>query len=79
MTLPKKVSRDIEVNGKTYRWMVKRVGEKLDGTARLTVENSETGEIKQRMFRGMGLRGMEAHDSPRIGPGEVKEFIHERF
>lgn len=79
MTLPKKASRNIEVEGKTYRWMVKRVGEKKDGTARLTVEDPETGEVKQRVFRGFGLRGVEAHDPPRITPGDVKQFIHERF
>ena len=79
MTLPKKASRAIEVDGKTFRWMVKRVGEKKEGTARLTVENPETGEIKQRMFRGLGVRGVEAHDPPRVTPAEVKEFIIERF
>jgi hypothetical protein len=79
MTLPKKASRDIEVNGKTYRWMAKRVGEKQYGTTRLTVENLETGEIQQRLFRGFGLRGVEEYDPPRITPADVKQFILERF
>jgi hypothetical protein len=79
MTLPKKASRDIEVNGKTYRWMVKRVGPVKEGTARLTVEDPATGEVKQRMFRGSGWEGMEVHDPPRVTPGEVKGFILERF
>ena len=74
MTLPRKASRDIEIDGKIYRWMVKRIGERKDGTARLTVENPDTGEIKQQMFRGM-----EEHDPPRITPIDVKEFIYERF
>lgn len=79
MALPKKPSRNIEVNGRTYRWMAKRVGPVKDGLARLTVEDPETGEIKQRAFRGFGLEGMEVHDPPRITPADVKEFIIERF
>lgn len=73
MTLPKKASRAIEVNGKTFRWMVKKVDD--DGQARLTVEDSETGEIRQRMYRGWAMGdGPEA-----VTPGDVKQFIIERF
>jgi len=77
MTLPKKASRPIKVKGKTFRWMVKRYGPEADGTARLTVEHPDTGEIKQRTFRGLGVRGEERHEPPAVTPGDVKGFIHE--
>lgn len=79
MTLPKKPSRDIEVEGHTYRWMVKSFGPRADGTVRLTVEDPATGEVQQRVFRGFGIPGVEAHDPPTVTPGDVKQFIHERF
>lgn len=79
MTLPKKPSRDIEVEGKTFRWMVKRVGPRTNGTVRLTVENPDTGEVKQRLFRGYGIPGEEAFEPPSVGPADVKQFIYEGF
>ena len=79
MTLPKKASRPIEVEGKTYRWMVRRTGPVKDGTARLTVEDPETGEVRQRVFRGWGVPGEECFEPPRVTPHDVKQFIYERF
>jgi len=47
--------------------------------ARLTVENPETGETKQRYFRGWApdQEDDEPADPPAVTPGDVKGFIIE--
>jgi len=71
MTLPKKSSRGIEVDGRLYRWMVRKAG--LD-SVRLTVEDQETGEMRQRFFH----EGWEG-DPPAVRPGKVRDFILSEF
>ena len=93
MTLPRKASRSIEVNGRPYRWMVRRTkatmaSETNDGQPklRLTVESEETGELQQRDFpdHHPGVKpedgdGFFNAPANTITPGDVKAFIHERF
>lgn len=73
MALPKKASRPIEVNGRQYRWMVKRVTKSEKDWVRVTIEDQETGEIVQS--RRHGWEG----DAPMITPRDVKEIILARF
>lgn len=71
MTLPRKKSRPIEVNGRLYRWMIKSTVDQ--DVVRLTVQDQKTGELRQRRIQGW--RG----DSPTVTPRDVKEFILYRF
>jgi len=73
MTIPKKGSRSIEVNGRQYRWMVSAYGPDDDIWVKVTVEDQESGEIKQTKRKGfMG-------DHPAVKPEAVKEFILSAF
>jgi hypothetical protein len=86
MTLPKKDSRPIEINGRSYRWMVRRCRNK-DGvkpSLRLTVQDEHSGELLQRDFpEHVGYRTNEyGEQEPRpntVTPVDVKAFIFERF
>ena len=90
MALPKKGSRRIEVNGRYYRWMVRRTKGTGPGDdqpkLRLTVESEVTGELLQRDFPDYapGVNPEEYgsdYGAPAntVTPGDVKAFIHERF
>lgn len=70
MALPKKNSRLIEVNGRSYRWMAKKTQDPT--RVRLTVQDEATGEIHQRTVSGWD-------GSPNVTPGVAREFILERF
>lgn len=72
MTLPKKPSRPIEVNGRHYRWMVKPE-KHLEGWVRVTIEDQETKKVYQTRRRGF----MDAN--ARVTPGDVKEIILNHF
>lgn len=71
MTLPKKASRDIEVNGRRYRWMVRKVG--AGPSVRLTVEDPGTGEVRQKDFHERW------EITPAVRPGKVRDFILNAF
>lgn len=75
MSLPKKNSRLIEVDGRTYRWMAKAIqvdpGE--SARSRLTVQDEVSGEIHQRTLRGWDGGPVS------VTPATAKEFILERF
>jgi hypothetical protein len=80
MTMSRKNSRPIEVDGRHYRWMVKRcrgpVGTKP--TVRLTVEDRTTGDYFQKDFPEIyklddcgDVVGLDN----RVTSGDVREFI----
>ena len=77
-TLPHKSSRPIQINGRSYRWMVTNRQTFL----RLTVRDELTGEIKQHEYAksrdiddyGDTIYGIEA-----LTPREVREFIISSF
>jgi len=73
MTIPRKKSRPIEVNGRQYRWMVKPKKPKEKGWVRVTIEDQETGEIQQVDRRGF----MSA--LTRVSPMDVREIILTQF
>lgn len=73
MAISRKDSRPIKVNGRAYRWMVKRVTRSERDAVRITVEDQETGELVQSVRRGW------EGDAPRITPGVVKEIVLARF
>lgn len=72
MSIPKKTSRPIRVEGRRYRWMARRTSEV--SKVRLTVEDQETGELHQTT-----IRSWEKGDAPVVTPARVKEFILYRF
>lgn len=71
-TLAKKNSRPITVNGRDYRWMVKKTVDR--DTVRLTVQDMATGETHQR-----SVRGYEGEAPAAVTPATIKEFILYRF
>jgi len=80
MTIPRKKSRPIEVDGMKYRWMVRRapgaVGVKP--AIRLTVEDQKTMDIFQKNFdenRATDDYGDEAGLRNAVTPDDVREFI----
>jgi len=83
MTLPRKASRSIEVNGRHYRWMVKRCRNEVGvrPSLHLTVQDEETGELHQRDFpTHVGKDPATGEPRPNtITPAEVKALVDERF
>jgi hypothetical protein len=88
MTLPKKASRSIEVNGRQYRWMVRKTKASMGKSPmlRLTVQDEETGELLQRDFpdHHPSVKPEDDHrffgaPANTITPADVTTFIHERF
>lgn len=74
MTLPKKASRAIEVDGHPYRWMVRRRGPNV----RLTVEDSKTRDVFQKDYPATTKDDYgddNMHVSLTISAAKVKEFI----
>ncbi len=72
MSLPKKDSRPIKVQGRAYRWMVKPTVD--SDRVRLTVQDEVTGELHQRQ-----MQGYDGDPPAPVTPAIVKEFIIERF
>jgi len=82
MPLPKKSSRPIEVNGRQYRWMVRRCLRRSEPghCLRLTVQDQATEELLQREFPEHTGFNLDNEPVPNtVSPADVKEFILERF
>lgn len=74
MTIPKKSSRPITVNGRLYRWMVKPTVDKT--RVGLTVQDTVTSELQQGELTSWSG---EHAETPVVTPGDVKGFIMRRF
>ncbi len=83
MALPKKGSRSIQVNNRTYRWMVRKV--QADGAGdprlRLTVQDPETMELHQRHFPAYTGKFTPDNDpiANSVTTADVREFICTKF
>ncbi len=66
MTLPKKQTRTLKIEGRTFRWRT-ALSHEPEGVC-LTVEDVLTGEIRCRV-----------ETQRNVTPSVVREFIHYRF
>lgn len=74
MTFPKKGSRRIEVDGKTYRWRVNAYEpEEGDIFVKLMVEAPDGRVEMTTRFAN------ELFTHPKFTPGDVREFIKRNF